>query len=175
MKNLIQVMVLLSAVVLLGACASAPAYKQATSKGGNGYTDIKVADDRYRVQYQSNSKDVLDVTNMALYRAAEITQQRGYDWFVVTSRETFVDRNSVEPNFAMGVGRHDTYQRECGLLTCQTTHRPTHSVGLEISNSRERSEVQSILEIRLGKGMRPDDNSYSAADILTNLAEVKED
>jgi len=173
MKNLIQVIVVLSSVVLLGACASAPAYK-AASNGGNGYSDVKVADDRYRVQYKSSSKDVMDVTNMALYRAAEITRQQGYDWFVVTSRETFVDRKNVEPEMGMSVTHHDVTHRECGLLTCETTHHPVNSVGVEMSNNRQRSEVQSILEIRLGKGMRPDENSYSAADLLSNLAAVKE-
>ncbi|MDP5029302.1 MAG: hypothetical protein NWQ54_24620 [Paraglaciecola sp.] len=171
MNKLIKHIVIISLAVLLGACASNPAYRQA-AKGGNGYSDIKVSEDRYRVQYKSTSEDVMNVTNMALYRAAEITQLQGYDWFVVTSRETFVDRQSVEPQFALGVAHRQEYHQKCGLLGCQTSYGPVNSMDVELSNNRQRKEVQSILEVRLGKGMRPDENSYSASDLLENLATV---
>jgi hypothetical protein len=42
-------------------------------------------------------------------------------------------------------------------------------VGLNINNNR--NEVHSILEIRMGKGVKPNEDSYGAQDVVDNLSE----
>jgi hypothetical protein len=77
----------LTLLVLVSGCTSRPDYRSAKN-GSVGYSEQKITDDRYRVQFKSHSKTVADASDYALLRAAELTQQQGYDWFVVTSRKT---------------------------------------------------------------------------------------
>jgi hypothetical protein len=77
-------MLVLVAVLMLGACATGYQAKGMTG----GYSDAQIDENTYRVSFQGNgysSKE--DVENMMLYRAAEITDQKGYDWFEVTERD----------------------------------------------------------------------------------------
>lgn len=168
MKNINVLSVVLILSIVLAGCANGPQYR-AAKNGGNGYSDIKVSDDRYRVQYTSNREDVLSVTNHALFRSAQLTQQQGFDWFVVTSRETFVDRKQVQPDAGISFMLSQASTRECGLLTCTQRHQPIDEMGLELANNRERTEVQSILEVRMGKGMQVNEDSYAVVDVLQNL------
>lgn len=42
---------------------------------------------------------------------------------------------------------------------------------MTLSNGNNRKEVHSILEIRLGKGIMPNESSYSAVDVIENLSQ----
>jgi hypothetical protein len=46
-------------------------------------------------------------------------------------------------------------------------------VGVNINTgiNNERKEVHSILEIRMGKGVKPNEDSYGAQDVIDNLSE----
>jgi hypothetical protein len=63
-------------------------------------------------------------------------------------------------------------ERNCGLLTCETRSRPSTSVGVNINSgiNNNRKEVHSILEIRMGKGIKPSENSYGVQDVIDNLS-----
>ncbi|WP_158966190.1 hypothetical protein [Paraglaciecola sp. L3A3] len=158
------------ALLLLSGCASKPDFRPATN-GSVGYSEQKITDDRYRVQFKSYSKTVADASDYALLRSAQLTQQQGYDWFVVTSKETFVESEKLQPASSVGVSQTRQVERHCGLLTCKTYSRPSTQVGVNINAgmSNERKEVHSILEIRLGKGLKPNEDSYSAQDVIDNL------
>jgi hypothetical protein len=166
MKTLI---ILLSLTSLIAGCASQPDYRQA-KRGGQGYSEQKVTDDRYRIQYKSRHSDVAETTNFALLRAAELTKEQGFDWFVVTSRETFVESEKVMPSSSIGATHQREIVRDCGLLTCQTRTRPSNELRAEItSGGASKNEVHAILEIRMGKGTRPEAESYNAQDVVQNL------
>ncbi|MDY6889354.1 MAG: hypothetical protein SVV88_17215, partial [Pseudomonadota bacterium] len=62
------------------------------------------------------------------------------------------------------------YERNCGLLTCETRLRPSNSVGVQVSNNDKRKEVHTLIDIKMGKGIKPSDNSYSAQDLIENLS-----
>lgn len=166
MKTLI---ILLSISTLIFGCATGPDYRPAKN-GGQGYSEQKVTEDRYRIQYKSRQSDVAEVTNYALLRAAELTQSQGYDWFVITSRETFVESEKVNNGPTIGASHQREVVRDCGLLTCQTHTRPTNqmSVGLNFGNDSKK-QVQAILEIRMGKGTRPETESYNAQEVMQNI------
>ncbi|SEL33175.1 hypothetical protein SAMN05216262_10964 [Colwellia chukchiensis] len=155
---------------LLTACASKPAYRPAAN-GSVGYSEQKITEDRFRVQFKSISTSVADAADYALLRSAELTQQQGYDWFVVTSKETFVESKKVEPASAIGLSHQQRIERHCGLLSCETHRRPANEIGVTLTSGSNRKEVHSILEIRLGKGMKPNESSYSALDVIEHLSQ----
>ncbi len=56
-------------------------------RGGYGYSEHQIESNRYRVQFQGNSlTDRETVENYLLYRAAELTVEHGYDYFIVADR-----------------------------------------------------------------------------------------
>ncbi len=170
MKTLITSIFL---IFLVTACASKPEYRPA-NKGSVGYSEQKITNDRYRVQFKSISTSVADAADYALLRSAELTQQQGLDWFVVTSKETFVESQKVEPASAIGLSHQQRVERHCGLLTCETHRRPVNEVGVAFNSGNNRKEVHSILEIRMGKGLMPNESSYNAADVIENLSKKLE-
>jgi len=99
-----------------------------------------------------------------------LTQQQGYDWFVITSHETFVESEKVKPSSSIGVAYQRKIARDCGLLSCQSRSRPTNEVSMGINaGSETKSEVHAILEIRMGKGTQPETESYHAQEVKQNL------
>jgi hypothetical protein len=76
----------------LSACATPTPYQpyRAEMAGGvhGGYSDIRVAPDRFIVRFHGNSLTPRDqVESYMLYRAAEVTVQNGYDWFLIVDRQ----------------------------------------------------------------------------------------
>jgi len=98
---------LVSAVLLLGAAtaaipgassaATAP-YHAAGPQGGSGWTTAAAANGRYVVAYTGDSKDKKDqIAKYAFLRAAEFTQEQGFEWFaVIASSVRDVEVGSAE-------------------------------------------------------------------------------
>jgi len=79
----------------LSSCTTMPAtpYQpyRAYSAGGvhGGYSEQQLAPDRYVVRFHGNALTPRDrVEGYMLYRAADLTVQRGFDWFMVVDRNT---------------------------------------------------------------------------------------
>jgi hypothetical protein len=92
-------------LLVAGCTASPPTPYQpfrAHSAGGihGGYSEQQLAPDRYLVRFHGNSLTARDrVEGYMLYRAAELTLQRGFDWFVVLDHNTEHNvRTVVRPN-----------------------------------------------------------------------------
>ncbi|MBA6251724.1 CC0125/CC1285 family lipoprotein [Colwellia sp. MB3u-55] len=156
--------------LLISACASQPDYRPAT-KGSSGYSEQKITSDRYRVQFKIISNSVADAADYALLRSAELTQKQGFDWFVVTNKETFVESQKVEVASAFGLSHQQRIERRCGLFNCETYQRPHSEIGIAFNSGNNRKEVHSILEIRMGKGIMPNESTYSAFDVIENLSQ----
>jgi hypothetical protein len=74
-------------VLALGACAQPTPYQAA--RDGYGFTQQRIEDNRYRIVFTGNSLTPRPVVeDYMLYRAAEITLQSGYDYFVVADKQT---------------------------------------------------------------------------------------
>jgi hypothetical protein len=80
---------------LLVACATMPPtpYQpyRAHSSGGihGGYSEQKLAPDRYLVRFHGNSLTSRDrVEGYMLYRAADLAVQQGFDWFMILDQNT---------------------------------------------------------------------------------------
>lgn len=91
------------AAVALSACASATPYQPLTK--GEGYREQRLETNRYRVTYSGNTATPREtVENYMMYRAAEITLQNGYDWFVLASRTTRDDPQRSRQSGSVGLG-----------------------------------------------------------------------
>jgi hypothetical protein len=87
-------------VALLGAalagCGTAPPFHPL--KGGVGYSDTQLQDNRFSVSFAGDSSTPRDkVEQFLLYRAAQLTLANGYDHFVVADEAT--DRSTEYHGF----------------------------------------------------------------------------
>lgn len=95
---------LVAVAAALGGCTTATPYQpyRAETAGGvhGGYSDQRLAPDRYLVKFHGNELTSRDrVEGYLLYRAAELALQRDYDWFLMVDRHTEHDTQTyVEPN-----------------------------------------------------------------------------
>lgn len=93
-----------AAVLALSGCASGPAYHPATSPHGIGYSDEKLAENRYRVTFTGSSRTRREeVENFLMLRSAEVTRQAGYQWFVFDQRDTEA-KTTYHTDFGPGWG-----------------------------------------------------------------------
>jgi len=76
----------------LAACGTPTPYAPAPQNGGFGHAVQKLEDARFRVTFAGNAlTDRHTVENYLLYRAAELTLERGGDYFVVVTRAIEAD------------------------------------------------------------------------------------
>jgi len=100
MKRTVIAVALLAPMLLLWACTTPTPYQPLASGNpvAGGYTDQLLDDTHFRVTFSGN--DVTSrqqVETYLLYRAAELTAGKGFDWFEIADRhtdtksQTFVD------------------------------------------------------------------------------------
>lgn len=78
----------LSALLLAGCATPAP-YAPQTHQGGAGYSDERLAQNRYRVTFTGNSATPrAQVEDFLLYRAAQVTLDSGFAAFEFDARDT---------------------------------------------------------------------------------------
>ncbi|MEM9421251.1 MAG: hypothetical protein AAF986_01885 [Pseudomonadota bacterium] len=157
-------------LIFLAGCATSTPYVDAATGYGYGFSEQRIEDDRYRISFRGNSlTDRETVENYLLFRAAEVTLDAGYDYFIVTEDET--ERSTTYtsvPNsgrFAYyGYGRPfpyygwgyrwDPFYRDVDL--------------------QERNRYTAMAYIRLGKGEKPAEltTAYDARQVVENLGSV---
>ena len=102
---------LLAVTAGLAGCTTATPYQPDLrgSQVSGGFSETRVTNDRFRVQFRGNTLTNRDtVERYLLYRAAELTLAQGYDWFEIDDRRTdrtertYVD--SMGPRMGMGWG-----------------------------------------------------------------------
>lgn len=162
---LFPIMMLLA---VISGCSSQPqaVYKPAKNSGF-GYKETLLGPNNYRVEFKS-SGSAKKAQDNALLRAAELTTEQGYDWFVVTKRE--LDANSERKSIGPDFNSRQAVERNCGLLGCNTRVQsmPEFDMGVD---ENPFSEVNVILEINFGKGIRPSTkNTYDAIETKEKLS-----
>ena len=64
-----------------------------------GYSEEQILDNLYRVEYAGNQHSKPEnVQNYLMYRCAELTQEKGSDYFAILSEERHFDDKSFRPN-----------------------------------------------------------------------------
>lgn len=153
-------------LLTLGACASSTPY-QSAGASSYGFEETAIEADRYLVSFNGNSLTERDrVETYLLYRAAELTVERGYDHFIIVRRDTESDRRTVTTRdpFASPYGLHYRYFHPgfgwYGYRDPFWDDRRT----------REITRYEAQAEIVLGQGPAPDDPAaFDARDVIANL------
>lgn len=145
-KKALAVSVLAFSALAVSACASLAPYGQQMGPRGQGYSEQRIESNRYRVSYNGVGAPG-PVADRALYRAAQLTLDNGYDWFEVTQRWTDGRPDSaggVRPNVSIGAGssRYGGY-RSSGVGV---------GLGFDLSGP---SATSTTLEIVMGRGEQP--------------------
>lgn len=81
----------LATATALAGCATPSTYHPATGSGfaREGFSDEQLEANRFRVTFSGNSFTAREtVEKYLLFRAAELTLDRGYDYFVISDRDT---------------------------------------------------------------------------------------
>lgn len=148
-------------ILTLGACASLAPYGPQMGQGGQGYAEAAIEANRYRVTYNGVG-DPAPVADYVLLRAAELTLERGYDWFEVTQRWTDGrpdPRGGVRPSVSIGAGS--------GRYGGYSTSGVGVGVGLNLTGPGATS---TTLEVVMGRGIKPDrPQAYDARDVARAL------
>ena len=146
MKRLTLSLIAASALAL-GACASLAPYGPQQSVRGQGFSEQQIESNRFRVTYNGVGAPG-PVVDRALFRAAQLTVDQGYDWFEVTQR--WIDgrpdsAGGVRPSVSIGAGssRYGGY-RSSGVGV---------GLGFDLSGPQPTS---TTLEIVMGRGAKPD-------------------
>jgi hypothetical protein len=152
-------------VLFVTACSSAPVYREA--KGDTpGYKEIVLSETDYRVQFKLRGNKRKAALDYALQRSAELTLEKGYDWFVVNKKTQRLVSN--KDNFAANTPELVSTTR-CGVLRCRKqTYRTEDS-----NNETEETYSLVLLDIHMGHGVRPEKESYDAQETLDRLVEKK--
>ena len=141
----------------LAACGTPTPYQP--SINGYGYAEQALEENRYRVTFSGNSLTPrATVENYLLYRAAEVTLARGYDYFVVVGKET--ERTTTYFSTLHGV-RSGAFH-----------HGDRHGYGvIGSSTSYPSSDYVAFANIVMRKGEKSPDNTaaYDARDVLKHL------
>ena len=146
MKRLTFSLIAVSALAL-SACASLAPYGPQQSAGGQGFNEQRIESDRFRVTYNGVGA-VGPVADRALFRAAQLTVDQGYDWFEVTQR--WIDgrpdsAGGVRPSVSIGAGS--------GRYGGWSTSGVGVGLGFDLSGPQPTS---TTLEIVMGRGAKPD-------------------
>lgn len=159
----------LSAILLtLAGCATKSGKHsmfQPATRDGIGYKEFFVSDTHYRIQFKARGNQRTAARDYALMRAAELSVQQGYDWFVV-SKQTVRILDETEGSFD---NPEFIENHRCGLLGCrnQTRQLSAQAPGLP------ETYTLVLLDIHMGKGIRPEKNSYGAQETWDRLTVKK--
>ena len=151
----------------LGACATETPYQPQTERGGYGYAEHLIESNRYRVSFHGNSlTDRETVENYLLYRAAELTVQRGFDYFIVADRgvQGHSELRSMGPYHA-GFAPSYWYFTRRGWL-------PFYDPFFDAPESYQQiTRFEASAEIAMFHGAKPADNAnaFDAREVAANL------
>lgn len=154
----------------LAACASNTAnYQQASRQGATGYTESQIAEDRYRVSYTIRDDDQSKAKDFALLRSAELTLQKGFDWFQVSDRDLNVETNNASNGARVGVTHQTSTTTNCGLLGCSTATHPARGAHVGIASAPDSEKVTASIEFVMGSGEVPEGATYYDAYDLVEI------
>ena len=173
----------------ISACMTATPYQPYRSEaaGGihGGYSEQRMAPDRFLVRFHGNEMTARDrVEGYLLYRAAELTVQSGYDSFSIVDRHTEHDvQTYVRPDpfyrpwYGPGYGYWRPtwryYQRGAGWGTWYPWSGDPFWMDRVDVQTVESFEAEA--EIVLHKGMPPaDERAFDARAVLARLGPTVE-
>lgn len=155
----------------LAACATATPYQPAVGAqgAGYGYAEKRIEDNRYAITFNGNSLTEREtVEGYLLYRAAELTLEQGYDYFIVAQRAT--DDNSRLMRYG-GSSRYGFYPSYSWFSPRYGWHPFYDPLWGDDASYREVTRYEATAEIVLYKGQKPaaDPQAFDARQVKENL------
>ena len=181
------ILALAAASVGLAACTVSPTPYQPATAGSRavsaryGYTDQQIEPDRFRVTFAGNSyTDRETVERYLLYRAAQLTVERGFDHFILADRDTDKKtRTYVDRPFGGGFGGYggfggswSPYWRYYGAGFGWRGWDPFWGDPFfdRTIDVRTVERYEAVAEIVLGKGAKPQNvRALDARAVLSSL------
>lgn len=148
----------------LAACATVTPYQPARD-GEGGYTEQRIENNRYRIRFIGNSSTPREtVENYMLYRAAELTLDAGYDYFVLSSNDVEARTRYSQSISAYGGPGWGWGGRWGGW-------RPYNSVGFGVSSAMPITDYNAQAILLMFKGQKPEANpdAYDARAVRDSL------
>lgn len=185
---------LCATAIVLTACATATPYQPASEPGAfDGFSQQMIENDRARITFGGNSLTKRDtVENYMLYRAAETTLERGFDWFELQERDVEEKtRVRVTQGFASAYDPYFGYSFFRPRFGWSSPYRYSRFRGFRSSRGfgfrgfsdpfndpffhdvdmREITKYRANAEVRFGSGPKPADrsNAFDARSVIENL------
>lgn len=158
------------AALAVSACATSTPYAPTSNQSRYGFNETQIEANRWAVSFSGNSlTDLKTVETYLLYRAAELTRNSGYDYFVIVDRKvdqdtdyrgTNMNRYAFNPAFS-----YQFYHPRFGW-------RYYYDPFFDDVTLREVTKYEAIAEIVMGQGPKPAGNvrAYDADDVLMRLS-----
>lgn len=165
MSRLFSVIVL--AALVLSGCETTTVY--GPMNGRYGYGEQRIETNRYRVTFRGNSSTPREtVEAFLLYRAAELTLENRYDYFIVVEQATDAESTwygSGSPPPVYGYYPYARYRFPYYAYGYPWGYNATY---------RESRSYEAHAYIMMRRGNRPpgDTNAYDARQVLSNLEPV---
>lgn len=168
MKRLLVVL----SMAALAACATATPYQSAGAQGGQGYgyNERQIENNRFSISFSGNALTERDtVESYLLFRAAELTLEKGYDYFIVVQRAT--DGASRMVPFGPNPARYGFYPHYSWYAP-RWGWRPFYDPFWDDTTYREVTRYEATAEIVLYNGQKPaaDPQAFDARQVRDNLA-----
>lgn len=164
-----RIAIALAAAAVLSACATSTGYAPAAKEGGYGFSEQRINADRYRVTFRGNSYTSREtVENYLLYRAAEVTLEHGFDYFVITEGDTEANSSytTTTSAFGAGYGYGYPYYRPFPYYAWGWGWGYPYD-----STTRETKRYTAVAYVSMSKGEKPADDAtaYNAREVVQNL------
>lgn len=168
----------LASASVLASCSTPTPYQPATGSGSyrTGYWDEQIESDRFRVTFAGNSMTSREtVERYLLYRAAQLTVERGGDYFVLSDRDTEKKSRTYATTSPFAGGPWGGWGPSWRYYGPRWGWRSWSPWGGDPFWDRdidirtvERYEASA--EIVIGKGRKPDNiRAFNAREVLENL------
>ncbi|MEM8935050.1 MAG: hypothetical protein AAGC77_01425 [Pseudomonadota bacterium] len=164
------------AALTVAACATSTPYGPAAEGGGYGFSEQRIEQNRYRIMFRGNSLTSREtVENSLLYRAAELTLESGFDYFVAIENDTEVRSTFRRTTYPAFYGRYGYgypfYNRRYGF--------PYYAYGFGWgypydSYTQEITRYSAVAFITMHRGPKPEDNpqAFTANEVVNNLGAI---
>ncbi|HRH20514.1 MAG TPA: hypothetical protein PLE81_07725 [Brevundimonas sp.] len=170
MKKLLAIV---AAGLALSACATPTVYAPEGYGGQRGgYAEQRLQEDRWAVAFSGNSLTSRDMVEMyLLYRAAELTVQSGYDWFVTDFRQTDAETRAYSMADPWYRGAYGPYWGPSWRFYRGGYWTPWDPWYRDM-DMRQTTRYEARAEIVMGRGAVPsgERHGFNAREVMQNLA-----
>lgn len=162
---MLRLMLLISVITLyLVACSTPTPYGPMT--GRYGYAEQRIEADRFRVLFHGNESTPREqVETFLLYRAAELTLENGFDYFLVIEQDTDISRTYTSTRFEPPLDGYYAFGHQ---------RFPYYAYGYPWSfnvdvRERRQFEAHAFIVLRKGESPEGDPHAFDADEVVRNL------